>query len=247
MKTAPKKQTVKMTKKRATKSLSPLDYAAPATPPRKAEEPDAPRIEARLVIGELSILVDASSLERTLGAGLWGHGKGLVDAWPDEAWAGLLAYLKLPSFPLDRVIAEQPVKRLVQRLWYEAVKGGVPEERAAVFAARDAEKNGIYQEEFPKAADAVKAKGERAKTSFAKARGGETQYTPTDALKAKGLTLGGQQVPLLEFFKASKFAPATTSEATAGMLAHGLVTSTKPERISAFYLCQWVKKGLLTR
>ena len=212
-----------------------------------AAAPDAPHIEAHLRVGELAVLVDVSSLERTLGAGMWGHGKGLVDAWPDTAWAGLLAHLGLPAFPLDRTVAEQPVKRLVQRLWYEAVKGGVPEERVAVFAARDAEKASKYKEDFPKIEVEVKAKSERAKTSFGRAPGTETRYTPTETLKDKKLVLGGQQTPLLAFFRATKFAAATTAEATAGMLAHGLVTTTKPERISAFYLCQWVKKGYLTR
>jgi hypothetical protein len=31
------------------------------------------------------------------------------------------------------------------------------------------------------------------------------------------------------------------------MVAHGLKTGTKPERIAAFYLCQWVKKQFLMR
>jgi hypothetical protein len=78
-------------------------------------------------------------------------------------------------------------------------------------------------------------------------RKGETVYTPTELLKDKKLALGGQQAPLLAFFRDMKFASATTQQATDGMVAHGLKTGTKPERIAAFYLCQWVKKGLLER
>jgi len=70
---------------------------------------------------------------------------------------------------------------------------------------------------------------------------------PTDKLKAKGFKVGGQAATLLEFFKAGKFAAATTAAAADGMVRHGLVTSTKPARIAAFYLCDWVKKGLLER
>jgi hypothetical protein len=212
-----------------------------------AAAPDAPHIECRLVVGELSVPVDAADLCHTLGAGMWGHGEGLVDAYPDTVWAGLLAHLGLPAFPLDRAVAENPVKRLIQRLWYEAIQGHVPEERATVFTERDTAGQEKYKKDFPNVAVEAQAKSERAKTSFGRKPGTETRYTPTEALKDKKLVLGGQQVPLLAFFKASKFAPATTAEATTGMLEHGLVTSTKPERISAFYLCAWVKRGLLTR
>ena len=59
--------------------------------------------------------------------------------------------------------------------------------------------------------------------------------------------LGGQAGMLLTAFKAAAWTPLTTAMATEGMLKAGLKTSTKPERIAAFYLCQWVKKGLLNR
>jgi len=217
-----------------------------------AAAPDAPRVEAHLRVGELAVPVDPKSLERTLGTGMWA-GRGLVDAWPDTAWAGLLAHLGLPAFPLDRTVAERPVKRLVQRLWYEAIDcvhschARLTQERASAFAARDTEGAEQYKKDFPNVAVEAQAKSERAKTSFGRKPGGETRYTPTDKLKDKKLVLSGQQTPLLAFFRATKFAAATTAEATTGMLAHGLVTTTKPERISAFYLCQWVKKGYLTR
>ena len=214
---------------------------------------DAPHIEARLRVGELAVPVDPRSLERTLGTGMW-SGRGLVDAWPDTAWAGLLAHLGLPAFPLDRKVAEQPVKRFVQRLWYEAIDcvhschARLTQERAMVFTARDAEKAEQYKTDFPKIEGEVTAKKERAKTSFGRKPGDETRYTPTDKLKDKKLVLGGQQAPLLAFFKTTKFAPATTAEATAGMLEHGLKTTTDPARISSFYLSQWTtKKGYLTR
>ena len=206
---------------------------------------DAPRIECRLLVGDLSLQIDPSSLEHTLGAGRWGHGLGLVDSWPDTAWVGLLAHLKLPADPLDRTVAEQPVKRLVQRLWYEVIAGGVPEERKTVFAERDAERQEEYKEKFTHVEGVVKVRSERAKTSFG--RKGETKYIPTDKLKAKGLVLGGQQAPLLTFFKDAKWAAATSAEATAGMLTHGLKTGTDPKRISGFYLSTWCKKGLLER
>ena len=210
-------------------------------------EHDAPRIETRIIVNGIPYPVDASSLERTLGAGRFQR-ESLVDSWSDAAWVGLLTYLKLPADPLDREVAAQPVKRLVQRLWYEAVKGGVPEERKAVFDARDEEKVEKYKADFAHVEGATAAKSERAKTSFAKARGGDTKYTPTAALKAKGLTLGGQQAPLLAFFKATNWAAASTDEATAGMLKHGLKTGTDPKRISSFYLSKWTTKmGLLTR
>ena len=206
---------------------------------------DAPHIEARLHVGELSVLVDASSLEHTLGCGRWGGGLGLLDSWPDTVWAGLLAHLGLPAFPLDRAMAEKPVRRLVQRLWYEAVQGGVPQERVAVWNERDAEAQETYKQEQPKIATATKEKSERARTSFGKSRGGITTYIPTDALKKA--SVGGQAAVLLAAFKAAKWAAMTTQQATEGMLKAGLKTATKPERIAAFYLCQWVKKSLLTR
>ena len=214
--------------------------------PTKVDE-DAPRIECRLIVGDLSLLVDASSLERTLGAGRWGHGLGLVDSWPDAVWVGLLTYLKLPAEPLDRTVAEQPVKRLVQRLWYEAINPAVLVDRKDVFVERDNERAEEYKEKFGHVEGTAKARSERAVKSFAKGRGGETKYTPTDKLNAKGLTIGGQAGILLEAFKAAKFASMSTHEATEGMVKAGLKTTTKPERISAFYLCQWVKKGLLER
>ena len=221
--------------------VAPIDEADQET----VNTEDSPRIECRLRIGDLSLVVDASSLEHTLGAGRWGHGLGLVDTWPDAAWVGLLAHLKLPADPLDRMTAEQPVKRFVQRLWYEAIQGGVPEEHKAVFDTRDAEKSKEYKEDFEQVKGTSEGRKERAKTSFG--RVGETHYTPTDALKAKGLKVGGQAGILLEAFKAGGFKPMTTQEATDAMVKAGLKTTTKPERIAGFYVCQWAKKGWLVR
>ena len=234
---------------RRSKNVVAEAVAPAASTPRLPVAADAPRIECRLRVGELYLPVDASSLERTLGAGQWGNGRGLMDAWPDTAWAGLLAHLKLPAEPLDRAVADQPVKRLVQRLWYEAVKGGVPEERKAVFEARDAERVEEYKQKFDGAGgvkDKVVAKKERAKTSFG--RSGETHYTPTDALKSKKLVLNGQAGILVKAFRDADFKPMTTQEATDAMVKAGLVTGTDPRRIAAFYLSQFAtKKNLLTR
>ena len=211
-------------------------------------ELDAPHIECRLIVGDLSVQVDPNNfhgLDHTIGAGMYGHGKGLIDTWPEAVWTGLLVYLGLPADPLDLEAAEKPVKRLVQRLWYEAMQGGVPEERKAVFDARDAGAAGEYKAGFSGVKQAAAGRTERAKKAFG--RKGETIYTPTDALKDKSLELGGQQSPLLEFFRVSKFAPATAKQATDGTVAQGLKTGTKPERIVSFYLSTWCKRGLLTR
>ena len=239
-------------KKRGKMTPPPKQSAAKAEAeaPTK-EEKDAPRIECRLVVGDVSVAVDASSLDHTLGSGPWGHtqgyGPGLVDTWPDTAWAALLAHLKLPAFPLDREAAEKPVKRLVQRLWYEAVQGGVPEERRAVFAERDAEAVKAYKPDFEKVEATAETRA-RAGARMSAARGGPTTYEPTAALKDKKLKLGGQAAILLAAFRDNGFKPMTVPEATAAMLKAGLKTTTKPERISSFYLSQWATKaGLLAR
>jgi hypothetical protein len=208
-------------------------------------EKDTPHIDCRLLIGELSLPIDASNLERTVGAGRWGHGLGLVDQWPDAAWVGLLTYLKLPADPLDRSVADQPVKRLVQRLWYETIKGGVPENRAVIMAERDARRSDEYNEKFIKIKEVSTTRAEHAKTSFG--HHSATLYEPTTALKDTKLVLGGQAAILLTTFKTNEWRSMTTAVATEGMLKAGLKTATKPERIAAFYLCQWVKKGLLKR
>ena len=209
----------------------------------------APHIEAKLLINGVAYPVDPSrdtGLDHTLGAGRWGHGLGLADAWPDAAWVGLLTWLGLPADPLDRAAAEHPVKRLIQRLWYEVCAGGVPEDRRPVFDARDAVRQKEYAEGFPAAAERTKEKKERARaTGFG--RTGEVRYAPTDALKKKDVQFGGQAALLHAAFKGVGWKPMTTAEATAGMVAAGLKTTTKPERIAAFYLCQWAKKGLLSR
>ena len=243
---APPKPMLQRTKKsKSVASSLPSEVVAIA----KVDE-DAPRIECRLLVGDLSLLVDPSSLERTLGAGRWGHGLGLVDSWPDAAWVGLLAYLKLPADPLDRTVAEQPVKRLVQQLWYAAVNPTVLVDRKDAFAARDADRQEEYKEKFTRVEGVAKGRSERAVKSFAKARANtaEAIYTPTAALKAKDLKLSGQQAPILEFFKASKFAAATIAQAVPGVVKAGLKTAKQtPERVVGYYFSEWTKKGLLTR
>ena len=214
----------------------------------KSANEDAPRIECRLLVGDLSLTVDPSSLERTLGAGRWGHGLGLVDSWPDAAWVGLLAYLKLPADPLDRTVAEQPVKRLVQQLWYGAVNPTVLIDRKDAFAERDADRQEEYKEKFTHVEGVAKGRSERAVKSFAKVRANtaEAVYTPTVALKGK--TFSGQQAPILEFFKATKFAPATIAQTVVGAVKAGLKTAKQtPERVVGFYFSDWTKKELLDR
>ncbi len=239
------KKAAKKTEPKAAAPKTAVPVKKPVEPVKHADQ-DAPRIETRLVVGGVGYPVDASDLARTIGAARYGHGMGLVDAWPDAAWVGILVHLGLPSDPLDREAAGQVVRREVQRLWYEAVQGGVPEERRQVFEERDKEKAAAYTEGFGAVKEASEARRERAR-SVGFGRQGETKYVPTEALKKKGVKFGGQAALLLAYFKAAKFAPATTAEATAGMVAAGLKTTTKPERIAGFYLCSWCKKGLLAR
>jgi hypothetical protein len=205
---------------------------------------DAPRVEARLLVGGVPYPVDASSLERTLGSGRWGGGRGLVDAWPDAAWVGLLVHLGLPADPLDRTAADQPVKRLVQRLWYEAVDPSVLERLRPVLAERDEERAEEYAAKFDGVKEKAVERSARAKTSFGRT-GGETRYQPTAAYKKSAP--GGQAGIVQAAFKAAGWAAMTTTEATAATVAAGLKTSTKPERIVAFYLCKGTKNGLFER
>ena len=133
-------------------------------------DPDAPRIECRLLIGDLSLPIDPANLDHTLGtaAAEWAYGKGLVDSWPDAAWVALLAYLDLPADPLDRSVAALPVKRLVQKLWYKNIKGYVPDE--VVLRKRDEERSEEYEEKFVTVKESSESRSEKAKTNFAKAR-----------------------------------------------------------------------------
>ena len=139
---------------------------------KKVVDTDVPRIECRLIVGDLSVPVDGSSLEHTIGTTEWGpgrpYGPGLIDQWPDAAWVNLLVHLGLPADPLERSVAAAPVKRLVQQLWYEAIKGGVPD--AEMFKKRDAARQEEYEEEFVKVKDGAESRSEKAKTNFAKIR-----------------------------------------------------------------------------
>jgi hypothetical protein len=189
----------------------------------KTEQHEVPRIECNMLIAGIAYRVDASSLEHTIGAGRWGYGKGLVDGWPDAAWTGLLVHLRLPADPLDRETAGPAVKRIVQQLWYEYCGGGVPAERAEMFKKRDEAAAEHYKQDFVKVKELTVARSD----GMIRARGGETVYTPTAKLKA-AKDIKGQAAQLLDFFKASKFAPATTKEAADGMMTAGLKTTTKP-------------------
>ena len=146
--------------------------AAAADAKKKVVDTDVPRIECRLIIGDLSVPVDGSSLEHTTGTAEWGpgrpYGPGLIDQWPDAAWVGLLVHLGLPADPLERSVAAAPVKRLVQQLWYEAIKGGIPD--TEIFKKRDAARQAEYEEEFVKVKDGSETRSEKAKVNFAKAR-----------------------------------------------------------------------------
>ena len=145
---------------------------AAADAKKKVVDTDVPRIECRLVVGDLSVPVDGSSLEHTTGTAEWGPGRpyglGLIDQWPDAAWVGLLVHLGLPADPLERSVAAAPVKRLVQQLWYEAIKGGVPD--AEVFKKRDVSSAERYEEDFVVVKDGAESRSEKAKTNFAKIR-----------------------------------------------------------------------------
>lgn len=128
-------------------------------------EKEMPRIECRLVYGDHSVEVDAVRLERTLGICEFA-GRGLIDQWPDAVWTALLHHLDLPAFPLDREVAIQPVRRLVQRLWYEAIKGGIPEESRKTFETRDAARSAAYVEDFKRVETTSTERSERAKTNL---------------------------------------------------------------------------------
>jgi hypothetical protein len=65
-------------------------------------------------------------------------------------------------------VAAAPVKRLVQQLWYEAIKGGVPD--AEVFKKRDVSSAERYKEDFVVVKDGAESRSEKAKTNFAKIR-----------------------------------------------------------------------------
>lgn len=164
------------------KAMKPRSKAAPSVITATAPDADAPRIECRLWVGDLSVTVDASSLSHTLGCADCA-GKGLVDQWPDAVWTGILVHLGLPADPLDRPSAEAPVKRLVQRLWYEAIKGAVPDEPA--FSKRDAAKTAEYKETFTTVKETVAVKSERARTNFAKARAASGAADNSASLDAK--------------------------------------------------------------
>jgi hypothetical protein len=218
----------------------------PAEPPKPEPAKSELRIVSTLTVGGISVEVDASNLARTLGCGPWGYGQGLVDKWSDAVWTALLKHLKLPCEPLDREVASQPVKRLVQRLWYEAIHPEVLEKPA--FAERDAEAEETYERKHAEVKEQKTEAAERRASTPAFGRTSKTYYEPTAELKkSEGAGMGGQQKYLAQAFARAKWGRLTTQEATDGMVASGLQTTTKPERIAGFYLAQWCKKGLLGR
>jgi hypothetical protein len=211
----------------------------------------APRIvripsttDCYLVVEGASYPVDCADLARTIGSGRW-VGEGLVDAWADAAWAAILDHLALPFESVDRAAAQWAVKRFVQRLWIDAFEPTLSYSAFARMEARDAEVRAKYlaaRTAAPHSADAVAVRGKRPAYKAAKV---QAAYAPTKMLAKQKVR--GQAKALLAFFKATRFAPATTLQAADGMVAAGLKTTTKPARIAAFYLCDWAKKGWLER
>lgn len=181
---------------------------------KKVRDDDAPHIDCRMMINGVGYPVDPSSLERTIGAGEWGHGRGLVDQWPEAAWVGLLTYLGLPADPLDPDVAGQPVKRLVQRVWYEAVKGEVPSRDT--FAKRDEERQEEYLEKFEGVKVAVVEKKVRAQKAFANRPKLETKQIKV-LNKKHGAREGTKRQIGLDIILASK----STDEASQKLLKAG--------------------------
>ena len=147
---------------RVSKKRTPASVIAkfgPETERAEQSEKSALRIECTLTVGGLTVEIDASSLAKTIGAGDFGYGQGLVDKWSDAVWIGLLKHLGLSTEPFDRAAAAQPVKRLVQKLWYEAVQPWVLER--PVFARRDEETADAYNEKIVEVKDTKKAAAER--------------------------------------------------------------------------------------
>lgn len=219
------------------KAMKPRSKAAPSVITATAPDADAPRIECRLWVGDLSVTVDASSLSHTLGCADCA-GKGLVDQWPDAVWTGLLVHLGLPADPLDRPSAEAPVKRLVQRLWYEAIKGAVPDEPA--FSKRDAAKTAEYKETFTTVKETVAVKSERARTNFAKAAGRAPKADPasttvqlvkqpTDKMK-----LAKRDYLIIDILKVAPSKKLTVKELLAAM-GKQIITDRSMESIWGFH------------
>ena len=221
LKPAPKKPAAAPAKKQP--ASNPPKKKLAAAPPKKNEaltdkiaavpvDADAPRIESRLIIGELSLPVDVSDLCHTLGCAGSGYGRGLVDAWPDTAWAGILTHLGLPAFPLDRAVAAGPVKQLVQRLWYQAVgtSSGVSQERAAELSTRrpaDTASEERYKRDFPLVEAAVEAKVERGRamaTTLRAARPAAAEQTITVVSKENPYKVGSKAAATFELFRKAK-------------------------------------------
>jgi hypothetical protein len=219
LKPAPKKPAAAPAKKQP--ASNPPKKKLAAAPPKKNEAltdkiaavPVAPPyIECRLVVGELSAPVDASDLCHTLGSGESGYGKGLVDAYPDAIWVGLLAHLGLPAFPLDRTVAAGPVKRLVQRLWYQAVgtSSGVSQKHAVELSARrpaDTASEERYKQEFPNVVQAMSEKVERGRalaTTLRAARPAAAEQTITVVAKENPYKVGSKAAATFELFAKAK-------------------------------------------
>jgi hypothetical protein len=155
----------------------------------------------------------------------------------------ILAHLGLPAEFIDRTRAQWVVKRFVQRLWIGAFEPTLAEVSSARMDARDAEARAKYlAAQSIDDSGVVAVAGKRPAYKMAKTH---AAYAPTKALAKQKVK--GQAKSLLAFFKATRFAPATTAQAAAGMVAAGLKTTTAPARIAAFYLCDWAKKGWLER
>lgn len=201
------------------------------------------------VIGEHKLPIDATDLSRTLGAGQYGYGKGMVDGWSDDIWKAILGQWELPAEPLNREIAQWPVKRFVQRIWFEEFRGRELEMKRVEFDSKDNVSRRKYLSDFASVKDVVESKSERAKTNLAgkgttfKRTLGDRTYTPTAKLKDKKLTFTGQPQLILAFWRKAKYEPANIKTIVDAVVADGLKTNQPAERVVTHYLNIWKSKG----
>lgn len=222
---------------------APKRKRAVSAEPSTALQGDAPpRIEARLVFKGYSVPVDPADLGRTLGAADYGHGRGLMDQWPDGVWVALLHHLDLPADPLDREAAGDSVRRLVQRVWYEAIQpwrlkdgDGKPTKTAEQFDQRDEAAAARYVEKFQDVKEERAEKVERAKKAFANVARAASVY---DGKKIKvlkkdhGARPGTKRAVGLDIIYKSK----TTDEATAALQKAGCDRSFIKFAVSSGYV-----------
>jgi hypothetical protein len=199
-------------------------------------------------IEEVRCPIDHEDLARTLGAGQWGYGRGMVDQWSTEVWQKILAHLDLPTEPFIRDVAAMPVKRFVQSVWLQEFDGRALEENKELYASRDKKAVDEYATNLEKASVVVEERRERAVTNLVRAArtpAAEKVYTPTEALKDKKLVFNGQPSLIIECFRKSKFASVTCKQLADALTAAGLKTSQPVERVAMHYLNLWRGKGWL--